>query len=92
MDYDLKWILVNSYKSEIITFLEDHPEYFNEMVELAIADQKPYSWRAAWALWSCMQPDDRRLKPYINQLIRVIPERNENHKREVMKILEQMMI
>jgi hypothetical protein len=37
--------LLNSYKDEMISFMDTHPEFFKEAIELAIADKQPYSWR-----------------------------------------------
>ena len=42
--------LLSSYKHEMISFMNSHPEYFNESIELAISDNQPYSWRAAYVL------------------------------------------
>jgi hypothetical protein len=36
----------------LISYLSAHPEYFEEAITLAISDKQPYSWRAAWLLWS----------------------------------------
>ena len=46
-------VLTNSYKDGMIKFLKDHPEYFDEAVQLALSDDQPYAWRSAWLLWSC---------------------------------------
>jgi hypothetical protein len=54
METALEWTLTNSYKADMISYLAAHPEDFEEVVKLAIADKQPYSWRAAWLLWSCM--------------------------------------
>ena len=61
--------LLNSYKDEMISFMDTHPEFFEEAIELAIADKQPYSWRAAWLLWSCMEENDKRIRKYIKKII-----------------------
>lgn len=59
----LEHILTNSYKADMISYLKSHPEDFDEAIKLAIADKQPYSWRAAWLLWSCMK---KMTKEFIN--------------------------
>ena len=50
MESQLEHTLMNSHKKELISFLNAHPEFFEEAVTLAIGDKQPYSWRAAWLL------------------------------------------
>jgi hypothetical protein len=82
--------LLNSYKDELISFMHAHPEYFDEAIELAIADKQPYSWRAAWLLWSCMEVNDERIQKYIKKIIDTLETKDDGHQRELLKILLQM--
>lgn len=74
----------------MISFMEDHPEYFDEAIELAIADKQPYSWRAAWLLWSCMEENDKRIKKYVKRIVETLDSKDGGHQRELLKILLQM--
>ena len=74
----------------MISFMENHPEYFEEAIELAIADKQPYSWRAAWLLWSCMNENDKRIKKYIKKIVDTLKTKNDGHQRELIKILLKM--
>jgi len=56
----LEYALTHSHKNEMISFTKEHPEYYEEAIELAITDTQPYSWRAAWVLWSCISKNDSR--------------------------------
>lgn len=67
----------------MISYIAAHPECFNELVEFAISDNQPYSWRASWLLWSCMQENDQRLLGHINQLIDAIPLKSDEEQREL---------
>ncbi len=67
-----------------------HPEFFEEAIQLAIADKQPYSWRAAWLLWSCMEENDQRIRKYIKRIVSSIKTKNNGHQRELLKILLQM--
>jgi len=70
--------------------MENHPEYFDEAIELAIANKQPYSWRAAWLLWSCMEENDKRIQKYIKKIIDSLKSKDDGHQRELLKILLQM--
>jgi hypothetical protein len=82
--------LTNSYKEEMISFMNDHPEFFEEAIHLAISDKQPYSWRAAWLLWSCMEENDKRIQKYIKKIADSLVTKNDSHQRELLKILLKM--
>lgn len=90
METELEYILTNSYKVEMISYLKTHPEYFNEAVKLANSDKQPYSWRAAWLLWSCMDKNDKRITRHINKILDNLPIRKDNMQRELLMILQRM--
>jgi hypothetical protein len=70
--------------------MDTHPEDFEEAVKLAVSDKQPYSCRAAWLLWSCMEQNDQRIQGYIGNIIDTLTSRNDDHQRELFKILLQM--
>lgn len=87
---ELRHILTSAYKPEMIAFLTSHPEHFDEAMELTLGDDQPYSWRAAWLLFDCMDNNDTRVRKHINRIIRTIPARADGHQRELLKILLRM--
>ncbi len=86
----LEHLLTNSHKAELITYMESHPEDFTEAIKLAIADKQPYSWRASWLLWSCMEKNDKRVIKYLKKIIDILPQRKDNQQRELLMILQRM--
>jgi hypothetical protein len=92
METALEKIITNSYKAGMHSYVAQHPECFEELVMLTIADKQPYSWRAAWLLWSCIEENDRRIRKHVKDLIHVLPDRKDNQQRELLKILQQMEI
>lgn len=92
METAFEKILTNSHRPAMESYIVVHPESFEEAIKLAIADKQPYSWRAAWLLWSCMEKNDKRIRKYVKDIINVLPKRKDNQKRELLKILEQMEI
>jgi hypothetical protein len=92
MTTTLEHILTTRHKAEIIGYLNAHPDEFREAVQLALDDKQPYSWRAAWLLWSCMERDDKRIKKHLNKIITILPFRNESQQRDLMMILLRMQL
>ena len=90
MESKLEHKLITSYKEEMIAFMNSHPEHFEEAVELAIGNKEKVCWRAAFLLWGCMEKNDLRIKKHINKIIKVIPEKEDGHQRELIKILSKM--
>jgi len=90
METALEHILTSSYKAEMISYMNAHPEDFEEAINLAISNKQPYSWRAAWLLWSCMEENDQRIQGYIRNIINTLTTKNDDHQRELLKILLQM--
>jgi hypothetical protein len=90
METALEHLLTNFYKVDMLSYMDAHPEDYGEAIELAVSDKQPYAWRAAWLLWSCMEENDRRIKGYVNSIIDSLNTKNDNHQRELLKILLQM--
>jgi hypothetical protein len=92
METELENVLMKFYKTEMIRYLATHSESFIEAIHLALSDKQPYSWRASWLLWSCMEKNDIRVKAHIRSIIECINEKNDGHQRELLKILYLMDI
>lgn len=92
METELEHILMHSYKKEAVAYLRAHPEDFEEAVQLALSDISPLCWRSAFLLWSVMEQDDQRMKPYLGSIIAGISSKQDGHQRELVKILLQMEI
>jgi len=90
METKLENILMSRHKEAMISFMNAHPEYFEEAIDLAISDKETFSWRAAWLLWSCMELNDQRIQSYVKTIIKSITTKNDGHQRELIKILLQM--
>jgi hypothetical protein len=90
METPLEQILSNFYKKEMIMYVAEHPDDFQEAISLAVSNKQPYSWRSAWLLWSCMEKDDPRIREHIPAIISAIKSLPDGHQRELMKILQLM--
>lgn len=90
METALEHILTSSYKDGMIRYIAENPEDFEEAIQLAVSDKPPYSWRAAWLLWSCMEKNDARVQGSVKTIIDILPTRKDNVQRELFKILYHM--
>ena len=90
MQSPLEKTLTSCYKDEMISFMNAHPECFDEAVELAVSDKQPYSWRAAWLLWSVIEENDKRIKKFIKRIVNAAKTKSDSHQRELLKILLMM--
>lgn len=84
--------LLTSYKAEMNSFLISHPEYFEEAIQLAIGDKEKLCWRAAFVIFDCMDGNDKRIRKYLNKIIDVLPNKNNGHQRELIKIILKMKL
>lgn len=90
MDPLLKSVLLRRKKAEMVTFITDHPAYFDKALTIALQNEQPFSWRAAWMICGTMKKNDPRVKPHIQELIATIPGLEDGHQRELLKILLKM--
>ena len=90
METALESILMRFNKSAMISYMENNPGDYAEAIELAVGDKQPYSWRAAWLLWSCMEDNDPRIQKHIPRIISSLPSKQDGHQRELIKILFRM--
>lgn len=92
METSLEYVLTHSYKFEMLDYVEKHPEQFDELIELAFSNKQPYSWRAAWLLWSCIKKNDIRLQKHVSNIIEKIDTVNDSQSRELLKTIFLMEV
>jgi hypothetical protein len=90
MNSELKQILISCYKEEMISFLTKRSDLFDEAIELALSDEQPFAWRAAWLLWSCMENNDKRIKKHLARIVNAVKSKNDGHQRDLIIILSKM--
>lgn len=92
MKTKLKKILSKRFvKDELILFINSDSKIFKEAINLALSDNQPQAWRAAWLLGHCMQENDKRLTTHLKAIIEIIDNKKNGHQRELLKI-EKMEI
>lgn len=83
-------VLSKFFKKDVFNFMNQFPEEFESIVALTITDEKPICWRAAWVVQTFMEQDDERVQPYVDAILQIIPQKEDGHQRELLKILAQM--
>jgi hypothetical protein len=86
----LEIVLSRLFKEDVFKFMQEYPEEFVSIVELSVTDEKPMCWRAAWVVQNFMEYDDERVRPLVDQMLKIIPEKEDGHQRELLKILANM--
>lgn len=88
----LKEVLMNTYKRGMISWMQNHPEYFEELVELALSEVPDHAWRAAWLLWSCVAQNDPRLQGKLPEFVNALNRKSGSQKREFLILISRMDI
>ncbi len=89
---NLEYTLTNLRKDDWTSYITKHQDDFPELVNLSISDKQPYSWRASWLLWSCMNNNDPRVKNHTQKIVDILPVRPNSQQRALLKVLQRMEI
>ncbi|MFV1883090.1 MAG: hypothetical protein ACMZ7B_01170 [Balneola sp.] len=89
MSSDLRTILLSRDKPNMVQFLYDHPEFFNDAISLALSDKQPIAWRAAWAIGGTLPENAEKISAFIPDILSKLSELQDGHQREFIKILLQ---
>ena len=74
----------------MVEFMKNHPGSFDQAIELALENEENLSWRSAWLVDGIMNENDPRVQPFTKKIINVLPDREDGHQRELLKILLKM--
>ncbi|PKR79704.1 hypothetical protein CW751_13790 [Brumimicrobium salinarum] len=88
----LENILINSKKEKMLKYIRTHPTDFKELIDLALSNQQPFSWRAAWLLHNCMDKNDLRIHAYVSTIIDRLTMFSDGHQRNLLNILLKMEV
>ncbi|RYM31292.1 hypothetical protein ERX46_16525 [Brumimicrobium glaciale] len=88
----LESILTKSYKEEMISYITAHQDEVDELIELAVSDKQPYSWRAAWLLWIIMEKNDLRVQAHVSTMVKQLNSCKDGQQRNLINILLKMEV
>lgn len=86
-------ILLSKYfKPDAERVLKEHPELIMQILPICLTNEPPMCWRAAWVTRTVIEENDARVRPYIDKILDVLPEKEDGHQRELMKLLQRMKL
>jgi hypothetical protein len=73
----------------MVQFLKENPEQLEEAINFSLSDQQPIAWRAAWVIGGNLPECADKLEPHLGNILDRLPELDDGHQREFIKILVQ---
>jgi hypothetical protein len=90
---NIEYLLVNKFsKDELLSFIKKNPDQFINVYNIAKTNNQPQAWRATWLLNQIIVKDDKRLKNETSSILKLIPNCNEGHQREWLRVLEKIKV
>ena len=75
-------------KTAKVKWIADRPKEYPNLIATALSNTQPMGWRAAWLLRDTMAKADKRVIPYTDKILAVLPALPEGHQRELLKCVE----
>jgi len=89
----LKEVLLNRpMKEQMLQEVQADPDLIAPLIAFSLTLTKDLGWRAAWVLRSFIKKNDARLLPHIDQALALLPQFNEGHQREWLRLLEKITL
>jgi hypothetical protein len=87
MHTTLENILISTHKNETILYVHQHPECVPELIDLALGQKEPFSWRAMWLLWSVADLSLPAVEANLDRFIERLTDFPGGQKRECLHLL-----
>lgn len=81
---------ISRNREELISNINAYPDQFKETLKVALTDNEPQGWNAAWLLEHCVMKNDPRIRKHVTSLIKSLKGKGDGHQREILKILRKM--
>ena len=82
-----------NFLTQDIREMAQNPEVIPDLMTLALSNDEPAAWRAAWALSHAMKDSVDWLVPYLPQVVEVLPSiKKDGHVRELLKFYRDIDI
>jgi hypothetical protein len=75
-------------KDDVVAFLNKDNKNFKQAI--VQSTEQPYAWRAAWMLCHASKKQDKRILPYLLDIIKAIPNKKDGQQRELLKVVMKM--
>lgn len=87
MKQSLTQVLSTYFKEELVEFIENNQNRFDELVALSLQNNPPHSSRAAWLLSKCVSERDKRIKKYIPKFVEMLDIVSDGQQRGLINVL-----
>lgn len=77
-------------KEKFLNAILSNHDKMDETFELALGNNQPVSWRAAWVLNHALSKGNPIIKLHEAKILETLPHREAGHQRELMKLLEKI--
>lgn len=81
-------ILKGRLKKDMLAYINQYPQAVDELIALSFSTSDTFAWRAAWLLSHCLTKNDARMRPYLDQLIDLLPMPGDGHNRDLLNIVQ----
>jgi len=91
---ELKTFLVEGqFHTQDIVEMTENPELIPDLMKLALSNDEPAGWRAAWALSHAMKHSIDLLVPHLPEIAAALPKiRKDGHIRELLKFFRDVKL
>ena len=88
---ELKKLLDRQHsKDYVVAFLNKNNANFKQAIALIQSNEQPNAWRTAWMLCHATKKQDKRIFPYLLDIIKAIPNKKDGQQRELLKLVMKM--
>lgn len=88
----LREAMMTMMKKDAVQWIKSHPDCFTDLVQLSMADEQPYSKRAAYLLWDCIDPNDPRIEKKFKMIWKKLPELTDSQQWNLLKVLSMLKV
>ena len=92
LETPLEHILTHKCKAEMIAYMGENPDKFDELLLLALSNKQPYSRKATFLLQNCMSDNEPFLYEHTGKIIELLPTVCESQQRIFLMILQRMQM
>ncbi|MCP4520643.1 MAG: hypothetical protein GY827_02935 [Cytophagales bacterium] len=86
-------ILNKGRKEELLSYIEENPQDYSTLVDIALSLDKRLTWRATWLLNLISSKKENRISPQnIQQFIDTLENPKDGYQREILKLLLKVEI
>ena len=79
-------------KDAFLSAITSDNEKMDETFRIALGNERPIAWRAAWVLNHALKKETLLIKLHEAELIESLPHKEAGHQRELLKLLEKIEI